>query len=77
MSPTVEYRAAAVAQFRGFSRNRLFGDPTTGQPLPLRPTCPEVTVKPDGTGSIVKALLPSAASRTSWCRVMPDNRTAC
>ena len=46
--------AAAVAQFQGFS-TRLFGNAATANPYHYG-HLPEVTVKPDGTGSIVSTL---------------------
>ena len=63
---------AAVAQFQGFS-TRLFGNAATANPYHYG-HLPEVTVKPDGTGSIVKHFCLGRISH-ELVQVMPDERT--
>jgi hypothetical protein len=55
---------AKNTQFANFSTN-LYGDATKANPYHYG-HLPEITVNPDGTGSIKKHYW--AASRTSWCR---------
>jgi uncharacterized protein len=64
--------AAASTWFRGFSRN-LYGDP--GQANPYRyGHVPEVTVHPDGSGSVRKHYCMGRISH-EVVQVMPDQRT--
>ncbi|MDT8989355.1 DUF839 domain-containing protein [Curvibacter sp. APW13] len=65
--------AAENKVFRSFSRN-LFGDETVANPYHYG-HLPEVTVNPDGTGSIVKHYCLGRISH-ELIQVMPDNRTA-
>lgn len=65
--------AAENKVFRSFSRN-LFGDETVANPYHYG-HLPEVTVNPDGTGSIVKHYCMGRISH-ELIQVMPDNRTA-
>jgi len=58
---------------RGFSQN-VFGDPNTANPYDYG-HLPEVTVNPDGTGSIKKHYCLGRISH-ELVQVMPDNRTA-
>ncbi len=63
---------ATNSRFRAFSLN-LFGDATTARPYHYG-HLPEVTVRPDGTGSIVKHYCLGRISR-ELVQVMPDRRT--
>lgn len=65
--------AATDARFREFSTN-VFGNPTTANPYHYG-HLPEVTVNPDGTGSITKHYCLGRISH-ELVQVMPDNRTA-
>jgi len=60
------------AQLRGFSKN-LFGDPDKASPYSYG-HLPEVTVNPDGTGSIRKHFCLGRISH-ELVQVMPDERT--
>ncbi|TFW15011.1 DUF839 domain-containing protein [Massilia arenosa] len=60
------------AQFKGFSKN-LFGSETAANPYHYG-HLPEVTVNPDGTGSIRKHYCLGRISH-ELVQVMPDNRT--
>ena len=62
-----------LSTLRGFSQN-LFGDPATANPYDYG-HLPEVTVNPDGTGSIRKHYCLGRISH-ELIQVMPDNRTA-
>jgi hypothetical protein len=64
--------AAASAWFRGFSRN-LYGDPERANPYRYGHV-PEVTVHPDGTGSVRKHYCLGRISH-EVAQVMPDGRT--
>jgi uncharacterized protein len=64
---------AVDAQLRGFSSN-LFGNPATANPYHYG-HMPEVTVNPDGTGSIKKHYCMGRISH-ELVQMMPDNRTA-
>lgn len=64
--------AATSRWFRGFSRN-LYGDPDRANPYHYGHV-PEVTVHPDGTGSVVKHYCLGRISH-EVVRVMPDERT--
>ena len=64
--------AATDAQLRGFSRN-LYGDPSRANPYHYG-HLPEVSVRPDGTGSIVKHYCVGRISH-ELVQVMPDERT--
>ncbi|MCV2349516.1 PhoX family protein [Paucibacter sp. Y2R2-4] len=66
-------QADAQAQFKAFSKN-LFGDETKANPYHYG-HLPEVTVNPDGTGSIKKHYCMGRLSH-ELIQVMPDNRTA-
>ncbi|MFL9948445.1 DUF839 domain-containing protein [Paraburkholderia agricolaris] len=63
---------AANSQFKGFSRS-LFGDETTANPYHYG-HLPEVTVNPDGTGTIKKHYCLGRISH-ELIQVMPDKRT--
>jgi secreted PhoX family phosphatase len=63
---------ASNAQFKAFSKN-LFGSETAGNPYHYG-HLPEVTVNPDGTGSIKKHYCVGRISH-ELVQVMPDNRT--
>ncbi len=65
--------AAQSKQFKAFSKN-LFGDETVANPYHYG-HLPEVTVNPDGTGSITKHYCMGRISH-ELIQVMPDNRTA-
>ncbi|MEI6738277.1 MAG: alkaline phosphatase PhoX, partial [Pseudomonadota bacterium] len=72
-----EYEPDAVniatnAMFRGFSQN-LYGSPTAANPYHYA-YVPEVTVKPDGTATIVKHYSMGRIAR-ELIEVMPDNKT--
>jgi len=64
--------AATNAQLRGFSQN-TFGNPDTANPYNYG-HLPEVTVKADGTGTIVKHYCLGRISH-ELVQVMPDERT--
>jgi secreted PhoX family phosphatase len=64
--------AATDAQFMAFSQN-LFGNTTTANPYHYG-HLPEVTVNPDGTGTIKKHYCLGRISH-ELVQVMPDNRT--
>ncbi|MFC0396967.1 PhoX family protein [Paraburkholderia rhizosphaerae] len=64
--------AATDAQLRGFSQN-LYGDPAKANPYHYG-HLPEVTVHPDGTGSIKKHYCLGRISH-ELIQVMPDERT--
>ncbi len=64
--------AAASVQFKAYSAN-LFGDETKANPYHYG-HLPEVTVNPDGTGSIKKHYCLGRISH-ELVQVMPDNRT--
>ncbi|MDY7573140.1 PhoX family protein [Actimicrobium sp. CCI2.3] len=64
--------AATDAQFKAFSQN-LFGSETAANPYHYG-HLPEVTVNPDGTGSIKKHYCLGRISH-ELVQVMPDNRT--
>lgn len=64
--------AAGDAQFKAFSHN-LYGDETRANPYHYG-HLPEVTVHPDGTGSIKKHFCLGRISH-ELVQVMPDNRT--
>jgi uncharacterized protein len=63
---------AANSQFKGFSRS-LYGDETTANPYHYG-HLPEVTVNPDGTGTIRKHYCLGRISH-ELIQVMPDKRT--
>lgn len=63
---------AANARFRAFSQN-LYGDPDAANPYHYG-HLPEVTVHPDGTGSITKHYCMGRISH-ELVQVMPDERT--
>jgi secreted PhoX family phosphatase len=65
-------KAATDAQLQGFSQN-LFGSPTAANPYDYG-HLPEVTVHPDGTGTIVKHYCVGRISH-ELVQVMPDERT--
>ncbi|MFT4101153.1 MAG: DUF839 domain-containing protein [Burkholderiaceae bacterium] len=67
------FTAATSAQFKAFSRN-VFGDETTANPYHYG-HLPEVTVNPDGTGSVKKHYCLGRISH-ELIHVMPDERTA-
>lgn len=64
--------AGSDEKFRAFSRH-LFGDETTANPYHYGHV-PEVTVRPDGTGSLRK-LYGMGRFSHELCQVMPDRRT--
>ncbi|MBN4881786.1 DUF839 domain-containing protein, partial [Providencia stuartii] len=64
--------AASDAQFKAFSKN-LYGNETTANPYNYG-HMPEVTVNPDGTGSIKKHYCMGRISH-ELVQVMPDQRT--
>jgi hypothetical protein len=64
---------AANTQFKAYSK-RVFGDETTANPYHYG-HLPEVTVKPDGTGTIKKHYCLGRISH-ELIQVMPDQRTA-
>ncbi|MFP5393702.1 MAG: PhoX family protein, partial [Gammaproteobacteria bacterium] len=66
------FTAASNAQFKAFSKN-LFGSETAANPYHYG-HLPEVTVNPDGTGSIRKHYCLGRISH-ELVQVMPDNRT--
>lgn len=66
------FTAATDAQFKAFSQN-LYGNETTANPYHYG-HLPEVTVKPDGIGSIKKHYCMGRISH-ELVQVMPDNRT--
>ena len=66
------FTAATDAQFMAFSAN-LYGSPTAANPYNYG-HLPEVTVNPDGTGSIKKHYCLGRISH-ELVQVMPDNRT--
>ena len=66
------FTAATSAQFKAFSKN-LFGSETAANPYHYG-HLPEVTVNPDGTGSIKKHYCMGRISH-ELVQVMPDNRT--
>ena len=65
--------ASGTTRFKAFSRN-VFGDETTANPYHYG-HLPEVTVNPDGTGSVKKHYCMGRISH-ELIQVMPDNRTA-
>ncbi len=65
--------AASNAQFKAFSKN-LFGDESKANPYHYG-HLPEVTVNPDGTGTIKKHYCLGRISH-ELIQMMPDNRTA-
>lgn len=65
--------AAQDSRFKAFSKN-VFGDETVANPYHYG-HLPEVTVNPDGTGSITKHYCMGRISH-ELIQVMPDNRTA-
>ena len=67
------FTIASNAQFKAFSKN-LFGDETKANVYHYG-HLPEVTVNPDGTGSIKKHYCMGRISH-ELIQVMPDNRTA-
>lgn len=67
------FTAASSAQFKAYSKN-LYGDETKAKPYHYG-HLPEVTVNPDGTGSIKKHYCLGRISH-ELIQVMPDNRTA-
>lgn len=67
------FTIASNTQFRNYSQN-LFGDPNKANPYHYG-HLPEVTVNPDGTGSIKKHYCMGRISH-ELIQVMPDNRTA-
>ncbi|MFT3801112.1 MAG: DUF839 domain-containing protein [Burkholderiaceae bacterium] len=67
------FTAATSAQFKAFSKN-VFGDETTANPYHYG-HLPEVTVNPDGTGSVKKHYCLGRISH-ELIHVMPDERTA-
>jgi secreted PhoX family phosphatase len=69
---TVEKTGDSAGYFRQFSTN-AFGSPTAAKPYHYGHV-PEVTVNPDGTGSIKKHYCMGRISR-ELVQVMPDNRT--
>ncbi len=71
--PDAMKAAGTDAQLRGFSSN-LFGNPATANPYHYG-HMPEVTVNPDGTGSIKKHYCMGRISH-ELVQIMPDNRTA-
>ncbi|MGJ7556600.1 PhoX family protein [Variovorax sp. RB3P1] len=75
-SEEYEPDAAAIAtntMFKAYSQN-VFGDPTTANPYHYG-HLPEITVNPDGTGSVKKHYCLGRISH-ELIQVMPDNRTA-
>jgi secreted PhoX family phosphatase len=66
------YLASSDAQFKAYSKN-LYGDETRANPYNYG-HLPEVTVNPDGTGSIKKHYCLGRISH-ELVQVMPDNRT--
>ncbi|NDV13344.1 PhoX family protein [Crenobacter caeni] len=67
------FGAASSSQFKAFSKN-LYGDETRAKPYHYG-HLPEVTVNPDGTGSIKKHYCMGRISH-ELVQVMPDQRTA-
>ena len=67
------FTAAGSTQFKAFSKN-LFGSETAANPYHYG-HLPEVTVNPDGTGTIKKHYCLGRISH-ELIEVMPDNRTA-
>jgi len=67
------FSIATNAQFKAYSR-RVFGDETTANPYHYG-HLPEVTVNPDGTGTIKKHYCLGRISH-ELIQVMPDQRTA-
>ena len=75
-SEEYEPDAAAIAtntMFKAYSQN-VFGDPTKANPYHYG-HLPEITVNPDGTGSVKKHYCMGRISH-ELIQVMPDNRTA-
>ncbi|RZI44189.1 DUF839 domain-containing protein [Herbaspirillum sp. HC18] len=66
------FTAASDAQFKAYSKN-LFGSETAANPYHYG-HLPEVTVNPDGTGSVKKHYCMGRISH-ELVQVMPDNRT--
>jgi len=67
------FTAASTAQFKAYSK-RVFGNETTANPYHYG-HLPEVTVNPDGTGTIKKHYCLGRISH-ELIQVMPDERTA-
>lgn len=67
------FAAAGSAQFKAFSKN-VFGDETKANPYHYG-HLPEITVNPDGTGTVRKHYCLGRISH-ELIHVMPDNRTA-
>ncbi len=67
------FTIASNTMFKAYSKN-VFGDETTAKPYHYG-HLPEVTVNPDGTGSIKKHYCMGRISH-ELIQVMPDNRTA-
>ncbi|HWT20364.1 MAG TPA: alkaline phosphatase PhoX, partial [Variovorax sp.] len=67
------FKAATDTMFKAYSKN-VFGDETTANPYHYG-HLPEVTVNPDGTGSVKKHYCMGRISH-ELIQVMPDNRTA-
>lgn len=67
------FTIASNSMFKAYSKN-LFGDETTAKPYHYG-HLPEVTVNPDGTGTIKKHYCLGRISH-ELIEVMPDNRTA-
>jgi secreted PhoX family phosphatase len=67
------FAIATNTQFKAYSR-RVFGDETTANPYHYG-HLPEVTVNPDGTGTVKKHYCLGRISH-ELIQVMPDNRTA-
>jgi len=65
--------AATTPMFRAYSQN-VFGDPTKANPYHYG-HLPEITVNPDGTGTVKKHYCLGRISH-ELIQVMPDNRTA-
>ena len=65
--------AATTAMFKAYSQN-VFGDPAKANPYHYG-HLPEITVNPDGTGSVKKHYCMGRISH-ELIQVMPDNRTA-
>ncbi|MFT3665907.1 PhoX family protein [Piscinibacter sp.] len=67
------FTAAGSAQFKAFSKN-VYGDETTANPYHYG-HLPEITVNPDGSGSVKKHYCLGRISH-ELIHVMPDERTA-
>ncbi len=67
------FKAASDTMFKAYSKN-VFGDETKANPYHYG-HLPEVTVNPDGTGSVKKHYCMGRISH-ELIQVMPDNRTA-